>query len=75
VSNGITLARLREYAAVREVVEHDGDVWAHLKVRPYGNAVLFNNLARSSNIRLGNISTLDDGDTVKVNVKPIGGEA
>jgi len=94
VSNGITLAETREHDAVREVVEHDGDVcpsedsgkqsadsetrrevWTHLKVRPYGNAVLFNNLARSSNIRLGNISTLDDGDTVKVNVKPIGGEA
>lgn len=71
MTNGITLEELHDHSAVREVHERDRP-WCYIKVRPYGNATLFNNLARSSNIRLGNVTTLDDGDVIKANVKPLG---
>lgn len=74
MSNGITLSEARDNRGVRAVHDESDDKWLWLEVAPYGNCVLLNNLARSSNIRLGNISTVEEGDALKVNVIPVGGE-
>lgn len=69
MSNGITLDEAKEHRAVEAYVE-SGDS-RYLVVRPYGNCVLFHNLARSSNVKMGNVA-IEDERNLRVHVKPLG---
>lgn len=69
MSNGITLDEAKSHRAVEKYVE-DGDS-SYLVVRPYGNCVLFHNLAQSSNVKMGNVA-IEGERNLRVHVKPIG---
>lgn len=69
MSNGITLAEAKEHRAVEAYVE-SGDS-QYLVVRPYGNCVLFHNLARSSKVKMGNVA-IEGERSLRVHVEAIG---
>lgn len=66
MTNGITIEEAKSHRAVEKYVE-TADM-SYLVVRPYGNCVLFHNLARSSNVKMGNVA-IEDGDSLRVHVK------
>lgn len=72
MTNGVTIEDVGEQRGVEAVVHDAVNQSPYLVVRPYGNSVLFNNLARSSHLRLQNVAIIRDGRYLKVNIKPIG---
>jgi hypothetical protein len=58
-----TLAQAASNDAVRRIVDR-----STLEVQPYGNCSLFNGIAKGD-LKLGNVATLKDGESLKVNVK------
>jgi hypothetical protein len=59
------------YSSVDEAAQSDSVLEkineGTLRVQPYGNAIFFNSIYRSENIRVGNLATFENGD-IKVNV-------
>lgn len=53
-----TIDGLRGKEAVIEIVPNGANKY-RLHARPYGNAVLFNTVAESEQMRLGNVTTVD----------------
>lgn len=63
----MTLDEAIAHSATKEYARTESG--GYLRVRPYGNCTLINGLAKSSQIKLGNIATEAQGKVLRVNVE------